>query len=441
MGGGLLQLIASTESPQDVYLTGNPEITFFKTVFRRHTNFAMESIQLNWQGSNSLNGRVSCIIPLLGDLLDQLYLNMTMEVTSSIKNGQEISPIYNPTHTVIDTVTLNIGGTQIDRHTGNWLEIWSQLTQKNNIGAMGNITTNQGTKYQILTKSGANIYYFDESIEPTIIDRDTLSTTVKFDAYVPLQFWFCRNTGLALPLIALRVHEVELVLQINTDCLLENSTDNSGINLLNNTLWGTYIFLDEDERSRFATSSHEYLIEQLSYRDFIINGQSINLNYLNHPVKEIIWTGGINSINGFFTPLPGGYFDDSSLNKYKPNNNISYNILLNNSDRFFPRPLEYFTQQQIYEYHTGTPIQISADSIETGFSIGKSYQNNIAVYSFALKPEDMQPTGTCNFTRIDDCNLVIHNLQDTTDREINVFSTNYNVMRICNGMAGILYSN
>ena len=133
MGGGLLQLIASTESPQDVYLTGNPEITFFKTVFRRHTNFAMESIQLNWQGSNSLNGRVSCIIPLLGDLLDQLYLNMTMEVTSSIKNGQEISPIYNPTHTVIDTVTLNIGGTQIDRHTGNWLEIWSQLTQKNRL--------------------------------------------------------------------------------------------------------------------------------------------------------------------------------------------------------------------------------------------------------------------------------------------------------------------
>ena len=84
---------------------------------------------------------------------------------------------------------------------------------------------------------------------------------------------------------------------------------------------------------------------------------------------------------------------------------------------------------------------MTAESIENGFSIGKSYQNNIAVYSFALKPEDMQPTGSCNFTRIDDCNLVIHNLSDTTERIINVFSTNYNVIRICNGMAGILYSN
>jgi hypothetical protein len=440
MAGGLLQLVASTDSPQDIYLTGNPEITFFKTVYRRHTNFAMESIQLNWQGSGSLNGRVSCIIPKLGDLLDKLYLNMTMEVTSSKIDGV-VSCIYNPTHNVIDTVTINIGGNQIDRHTGSWMEVWSQLTEKNNIGAMGNITTNQGTKFQILTKSGSNVYYFDDSSEPNILNDSVCSTTTKFVAYVPLQFWFCKNTGLALPMIALRVHEVELVLQINTNCLLENSLDNSGVNLLSNILWGTYIFLDNDERQRFATSAHEYLIEQLSYREFSTTGQSLNLNYLNHPVKEIIWTGQVNSVNGFFTPLPGGYYDEFYENKYTPNNNITYNILLNNTSRFTPRPLEYFTQQQIYEFHTGTPVEMSGECINTGFSIGNSYQNIIAVYSFSLKPEDIQPTGSCNFTRIDDSELVINNYPDGSERIFNVYATNYNVMRICNGMAGILYSN
>lgn len=440
MAGGLLQLVASSESTQDVYLTGNPEITFFKVVFRRHTNFATESIELNWQGSDNLNGRVSCIIPLLGDLLDKLYLNMTMRVTSSKKNGI-ISCIYNPTHTVIDTVTLNIGGYEIDRHTGNWLEIYSELTENNNIGAMGDITTNQGTKYQILTKSGSNVYYFDEdSPNPIVIDNNTITTSKKFDAYVPLKFWFCKNTGLALPLISLRVSEIEIILNINKECLLENSINNSGIELLSNTLWGNFVFLDKEERKRFATSAHEYLIDQLNYREIVTSGNSLNLNFLNHPVKEIIWTSNINKVNGYFNQLPGGFYSNNEPDNYFEND-IKYNILLNNSSRFTPRPLEYFTQQQIYEYHTGTPIQLSSECIKTGFSIGNSYQNNIAVYSFALKPEEMQPSGTCNFTRIEDCELVINNYGINIPETYNVFAINYNVFRICNGMGSILYSN
>lgn len=435
-----MQLVASSESTQDVYLTGNPEITFFKVVFRRHTNFATESIELNWQGSNNLNGRVSCIIPLLGDLLDKLHLNMTMNVTSSKKDGN-ITCIYNPTHTVINTVTLNIGGTEIDRHTGNWLEIYSQLTENNNIGAMGDITTNQGTKYQILTKSGANVYYFDEdSPNPNVIDDNTITTTKKFDAYVPLKFWFCKNTGLALPLIALRVSEIELVLDINRDCLLENSTNNSGIELLNNTLWGNFVFLDNEEKRRFATSAHEYLIDQLNYREISTSGNSLNLNFLNHPIKEIIWTGNINTVNGYFSQLPGGFYSNTEPNNYLEND-IRYNILLNNNSRFSPRSLEYFTQQQIYDHHTGTPIQLSSECIDTGFSIGNSYQNNIAVYSFALKPEEMQPSGSCNFSRIDDCELVIHNYVSDNPVTYNVYAINYNVLRICNGMGSILYAN
>ena len=171
------------------------------------------------------------------------------------------------------------------------------------------------------------------------------------------------------------------------------------------------------------------------------------MNYINHPVKEIIWTAGINKKNGYFNILPGANYslDNNIEDPYKyVDTDISYQLLLNNNERFCPRPLEYFTKQQIYDYHTGTPVYKPPFTIlsKTFDNSGNSNQNIIAVYSFALKPEDHQPTGTCNFTRIDNCTLSIIN-GDTLDEnyDYNVFSVNYNILRLKNGMCGILYSN
>ena len=442
MGGGLLQLVADGDNDQDLYLTGNPQITFFKVVYRRHTNFSIESIQQVWLDGNNteLNGRASCIIDKNADLLYKLYLVMKLKCTS-IKSDESITIIYNPSHTIIKSIECIIGGTLIDRQSGSWMEIYSQLTELNSAGYVGNLSERKGTKFQTMSKSGGT-YFCNQTNE----DKHTIT----IDAYVPLRFWFCKHTGLSLPLIALQYHDVTINLEINEKALYNenniNNTDNGSIEILENNLFADYIFLDKEERIRFSQSEHEYLIEQIQYREFD-NGRSfLNLNYINHPVKEIIWTAGINQKNGYFNILPGANYSlNNNLDPYKYiETNISYQLLLNNNERFCPRPLEYFTKQQIYDYHTGTPVYKPPFTIlsKTCDNSGNSNQNIIAVYSFALKPEDHQPTGTCNFTRIDNCTLSIIN-GDTLDEnyEYNVFSVNYNILRLKNGMCGILYSN
>jgi hypothetical protein len=329
------------------------------------------------------------------------------------------------------------------------------------------------------------------------INEDT-NTNTKFDAYVPLRFWFCRNPGLALPLIALQYHEVKVNIELKKD-----ATDNNALCLGNkleyecNRLYADYIYLDTDERRRFAQVSHEYLIEQIQHQKFLNTGGDLNLNF-NHPVKEIIWTGGQNDRTGLFGRLPGGTAnyktDDYYLDKLQ-NNNITYQLILNGQERMSARPLEYYTKQQVYDYHTGTPVG-SGDSytiediscitdneppsisfysnnttqkhdefvkptaietieqdkykqavLQTG--LGQASNDAIAVYSFSLKPEEHQPSGTCNFSRIDSARLVINNAPNVQVGDNNhcccdeydIYAINYNVLRIMSGMGGLAYSN
>ena len=281
MGGGLMQLVAY--GAQDIYLTGNPQITFFKVVYRRHTNFAVEAIEQTFTGSVDFGRKISCIIDRNGDLLHKMYLEIDINVdeqtgSNAVNNkhakGGELSNDCNFAtrlgHAMIKEVSIEIGGQCIDTHYGEWLELWSQLT----------MSCEQLSKHRRL-------------IDGNITNSDCSSVNNSRKLYIPLQFWFNRNPGLALPLIALQYHEVKI------NVILESSAQ-SGFN--NNSfpkiqqicLFCDYIFLDTDERKRFAQISHEYLIEQLQFNNITsVDSEEACVNVelrFNHPCKELIWT-------------------------------------------------------------------------------------------------------------------------------------------------------
>ena len=453
MGGGLMQLVAY--GAQDIYLTGNPQITFFKVVYRRYTNFSMESIQQTWNGfTPTSDGRCTATISRNGDLVYKMYIQIERHTTSASWVG------CNPGANWIKNISVEIGGQTIDKQYGSWLETWAELTEPNEIGAraMVNVSASNSaagdaqastdfcttlqTRFQRMTGYGG--------VAPMVVDPTgiILSRGYQMAAgkhfYVPLQFWFNRNVGLSLPLIALQYHEVNIVLEHQFASVW--GAGGTGYGNPTQSLWADYIYLDTDERRRFAQVSHEYLIEQLQMQTSI--GNTIDLNF-NHPVKELIWTGKweMSAGSGFNQTLgtanvPGmGASSGTTL----------YQIKLNGQDRFAARPLTYFTKLQVQQYHTG-PGGLNVQSAGTNddgklhFAANASYSNqqafndSIAVYSFALNPEEHQPSGTCNFSRIDTAQLVRTGAGDA-NTTYNVYAVNYNVLRIMSGMGGLAYSN
>jgi hypothetical protein len=500
MGGGLMQLVAY--GAQDIYLTGNPQITFFKVVYRRHTNFSMETIEQTINGASTTAGGTGTVtISRNGDLVHKVYVT---SATALIEDGDSI----------VSEVELEIGGQRIDRHYKEWNQIWNELStdESKAIGlkAMKGCVGSSGS-------TGAGM------------------------VQIPLNFWFCRNPGLALPLIALQYHEVKLKFTWGA------GASDVGVADAACKVMCDYIYLDTDERRRFAQVSHEYLIEQLQKQSADTSG-SVKLNF-NHPVKELIWTS--NATNSYDTAQ----------------------LKLNGHDRFSSQEEEYFQLRQPFDYHTAVPRQNlpsaarntppllhGSDNItalsnlaptitltdpndddadtdgqarytsttkilklfsnmaadETGCTAGSvlaivytdnsaaenngtyvgtvattatitdntaaqtitfdaagltrlgdgaalatSAQNDtfvvlgklagsvsaartsqmtkkINVYSFALKPEEHQPSGTCNFSRIDTAKL---DTGSGLEAEDNIYAVNYNVLRIMSGMGGLAYSN
>ena len=377
MGGGLMQLVAY--GAQDIYLTGNPQITFFKVVYRRHTNFSMEAIEQTWNGtepSSSSSGRCTATVSRNGDLVHRMYL----EISGADGTND------NPTSAAITNIELEIGGQKIDKQSGLWMEVWAELTEENPSNTTG-IGGQNGTLFQNMSGMGGVHGNVDE--------------TVRY--FVPLQFWFCRNPGLALPLIALQYHEVKVIME----------HDFSNFNsITDKKLWADYIYLDTDERRRFAQVSHEYLIEQVQ-ESTLTSSLTNELNF-NHPVKELIWCAD-RTTGALITALSN-----------------TYKLKLNGHDRFAARDYRYFTRTQVWQHHTGCGGLKADAELTAGSAI-----DSIAVYSFALKPEEHQPSGTCNFSRIDNAQLI----GTGTQAARNVFAVNYNVLRIMSGMGGLAYSN
>ena len=400
MGGGLLQLVAY--GAQDVYLTGNPQITFFKVVYRRHTNFAIESIQQTFNGSVDYGSRVTSTISRNGDLISRVYLVLKNQ------SGTDLVPYYGLR--VIDNVEVEIGGQKIDKHYAEWMYIWNELS---------------------LPESKKDGYF-------EMVGGAGGSGTGLGTMYVPLEFWFCRNIGLALPLIGLQYHEVKININFQNGPKCIKVGGNAGS--LSASLWVDYIYLDTDERRKFAQSSHEYLIEQLQFTGKESFGMKTKLNF-NHPVKELVWflteENNYTTADWFnFTDTACGVdafanYDAVKLNigqkqSDKKNPIAQAKLVLNGNDRFSVRDGMYFNVVQPYQHHENIP-----------------HNTGINVYSFALKPEEHQPSGTLNMSRIDSASLDLTAATSVTSANynLNVYAINYNVLRILSGMGGIAYSN
>ena len=514
MGGGLMQLVAY--GAQDVYLTGNPQITFWKVTYRRYTNFSMESIEQTFNGQADFGRRVTCTISRNGDLAYRTYLQVTLpEINSS--SAAHARWLDFPGHQLISQVELEIGGQRIDRQYGDWMHIWTQLTLS---------AEQQRGYFKMIGHTTQLTYLTDPSFAAVDGPCGSADTPAQVCAprnalpettlYVPLQFWFCRSPGLALPLIALQYHEVKINLDLRPidECLfavsdLDLTTDAQAKtayaqSLVAASLYVDYVFLDTDERRRMAQNPHEYLIEQLQFTGDESVGSSSNkikLNF-NHPCKELVWVvqpdanvdycssfkGGNplywthgaqafnytdaidalpNSITAFSADAgagqvinTSGLFADGAIDSANAADNavpavqtdtvsdaasfvlaetaldmhcwglnpvVVAKLQLNGQDRFSEREGTYFDQVQPFQSHTRAP--------DTG----------INVYSFALRPEEHQPSGSCNFSRIDNATLqlVLSNatVSGQNTAKVRVYATNYNVLRVMSGMGGLAYSN
>ena len=559
MGGGLMQLVAY--GAQDVYLSGNPQITFFKVVYRRHTNFAVEPIPQTWNGSADFGRTVTCNINRNGDLITNMYLCVELAATSA-SNDVAWGYVSRLGHALIQDVKIEIGGSKIDEHYADWLNVWYELTHE----------TSQERGYAKMIG--------DDAALTTITTDEKLAYTM----YVPLIFWFNRNNGLALPLIALQYHDVRITLIYNSvaNCVNYRGSVAPVITgaMTDSFLVIDYVYLDSEERKRFAQASHEYLIEQLQFTGSeslpsVTNKYRLNFN---HPCKYLIWAphydlfqkpqkwlsyavdgewssaldtfakaltvvtaaglsvagnsvvsaeyenasgpdagslvpltvaDGVNAtltallakvevqwniqsttgttvlgsiatlqdidalfgncivtrnsltvaditilastiLAGLTTATEATKFVNAvsfiAVDPFNYGNNIDGSenpvydakLQLNGHDRFQSRDGNYFNYVQPYQHFTHTP----ADGIN--------------VYSFALKAEDHQPTGSCNFSRIDNATLNVSvgynntsvnstgyttKYLSTGSSVMNIYTVNYNVLRVMSGMAGTAYSN
>ena len=414
MGGGLMQLVAI--GAQDVHLTGEPQISFFKVVYRRHTNFSMESIEQSFNGTAKPGSRVTCTISRNGDLVTNMWLEVTLPKEYSA--GTDHQYVNSVGHALIEYVELEIGGQRIDKHYGEWLEIWSELTLPEE--------KRHGFKEMIGRRDAYN-------------DKSKLESR---ELFIPLQFFFCRNPGLALPLIALQYHEVKLNIKFRDGKKLDTNGDISGKDVKDFDsvkLYVDYVYLDTEERQRFAQMSHEYLIEQLQHTGVeSTKSDQVRLNF-NHPVKELVWAvrrtanaevlefGNVSANLGSYIDANGNVAGDVVDFQFATPADESFELAklqLNGHDRFTERKAAYFRLVQPYQHHTRVP------------------NKHIYCYSFALNPEAHQPSGTCNFSRLDNVTLNLKGLSDKSDEgELLVYAVSNNILRITSGMGGLAYSN
>ena len=427
-----MQLVAY--GAQDIYLTGNPQITFFKVVYRRHTNFAVEAIEQTFNGQADFGKRVTATISRNGDLIQQMYLEVILPAcTGTFTANSSNVWTYGVGNALVKQAEIEIGGQLIDRQYGDWMNIWTELT----------VTAGKRAGYDNMV--GNN--------KPSDAVKQTGG--VQFDTakrlFVPLHFWFNRNPGLALPLIALQYHEVKLNLELRASSELINTSGTTTVTIpaLACKLYVDYVYLDTDERRRFAQVSHEYLIEQVQFTGSESvslssngNNKNVTLNF-NHPVKELVWVHTTVTNTTSLSTTGNRWFNYSGSVDSSTNSFTTALLQLNGHDRFSVRPADYFRKVQNYEHHTRCP------RVSSELDVADSRQQYIYSYSFALSPEEHQPSGTCNFSRIDNAVIQLAYTADSAlgteavieGLNLNVYAINYNVLRIMSGMGGLAYSN
>jgi hypothetical protein len=472
-----MQLVAYGAS--DVYLTGDPKVTFFQTAYKRHTNFAMETVQQTVAGALTSGGLTSVTLSRSGDLVGDMFvvLQPTPSSYSNLTTNNSVADMAWVAERAFSSVEVFIGGQSIDKHYQLWFRLYAEVflddTKKQNYGKLASCP------------SPSN------------------SITSPSYVYLPLMFWFNSNPGLYLPLIALQYHEVRIDFSISPQYARYFGTNPFAV-------WANYVYLDTTERDAFAKKPAEYLIEQVQHVNADPVGSTnentpsvIRMQY-NHPVKELVWcyqnpapssnpnsmwnfSSGVSNVNvtvdpsklagslapfspahvgapALFVPAPFGTALYASSNTVVTSSNIQAGtlvtvqsnvlagnvfwvesgvpiassntvfgqevgplhqakIILNGTDRFVPQYGKYFNQYQPYVYHSGVPYP------------------GIYVYSFALKPEELQPSGTCNFSRIDMAQIAVNLKTGMPSLNQLMFAVNYNILRIQSGLGGVAFAN
>ena len=416
MAGGLMQLVAY--GAQDVYLTGNPEVTFYQAKYKRHTNFAMENIEQTLNGNPGNSGRVSVTVARNGDLVGEMYVQLE-------SNAQTDGVSCWVAERAVSSVELSIGGQRVDKLYQKYWRLYSEL-------------------------------YYDEAKKAQYSKMTTASDSNK--VFLPLLFFFNRNPGLALPLIALQYHEVRVDFDLASDFTTYCNPGTFKV-------YANYIYLDTEERRRFAQKGHEYLIEQTQHTGVdtveTAGTKQIRLSF-NHPVKSLMWcltgtsadslwsfgkavgqadvlelSAGPSSVSttvgdqalpvsaatGAPVVVTAGHANRLAFTEEAQGVMTDFKLVLNGQDRFKAQGGKYFNQVQPYHHFSGSPFP------------------GVYAYSFALKPEEHQPTGTCNFSRIDNAQVSITTAAAANATNLHMFATNYNVLRIQSGMGGLAFSN
>lgn len=434
--GGLLQLVSTGR--QDVYLSGNPQTTFFKQVYRRYTNFAIETQRVPFDTAVEFGKLITTTIPRNGDLIGQMYLEielpeMTLAGPVPARTGiategptdyedadPSVSWVNGIGHAMIEYISIWIGQQEVDRQYGEFLYLWQQLTTPGSKRAGTNHMTGQLDVYNDKAQKGP------------------------LHLFVPLQFWFCRNPGLSLPIIALQATPVKIWIKLRNgnDVLFSNNLENAILNgttpptrltvlppiITEMTLWADYVYLDTEERRRFVSSKHEYLIDQTQQQKRYSVPQNTTITSVpltfNHPMKEMIWV-----VNQDRMLQAHEWFNYGSrmLNEYGiPNIDLIATSLVqfDGYDRFEEQSAQYFRLMQPWQRHTAIPNDF------------------IYVYSWSLAPEAEQPKGSANASRIDSIVLQVRMNPRVQSRPagVTVYATNYNVLRIVAGLGGVLFT-
>jgi len=482
MGIGYFQL--TTISENDKYIVGNPQFTYFKAVYKKHTNFAIENVMLNFTGEtymgekNNFGKKLYTIIPKNADLVHRMYLVIELKNIYNCDNSIEScieDEISVSAFSLIDTIEIRIGDQLIDKHTGEWLHIYHEIfLQKNkNSSLCEMIHTHNNIKGPSTISS----------------QRDGL-------IYIPLIFWFNRNPGLSIPLLALQYSDVKIDIKFTTRNIIRNidSTENSLI--INKVqLLTEFIHLDTEEKTLFASNSHEYLIEQVQYniRNNIPLKKELNDDdyesyqhkfdlILNHPVKEIFWAiqdtkASINSINEQYI-CPTNELSSirrnigNQLFNYWRNldwNNRAHQLIdatigLNGKEIFDPLPANFFMAITKHQYHSGfgyTNLSFNSNEPNKTTSINYNKGSGFYCYSFALTPETYQPSGSLNFSKLDKADLRLRIRRDKynssllvedcseyeesnlvcSQKLLKMYAINYNILRIMSGNGGLAFQN
>lgn len=544
MGGGLLQIVAL--GAQDAYISGNPQITFWKGLYKRHTNFAMEACRINFTGVAKWGNQQSVVVNRYADLMYSTYLEVILPSYDPVQNP---TAVYNNEqfrlgYNLLRYIELEIGGQVIDRLYGEFLFLWDTMTA----------TAEQNVMLQQMLSGAGRPLAFNYAANAlvatngpaTSINKNGLSAGVAIDVgsgitgtggtgstsgqtafpgqviafadpttctqsagnnpgspnviYVPIRFFYTRNPGSALPLVALQYHEVKINIHWHSGQMVSGDYVNipSPANPTSASIYIDYIYLDTDERRRLAQESHQYLIEQVQYNEnkgLSSYKNRIDLTF-NHPVKELIWVVQPTCYRNCKVAIPGTsganvvvpkndigvrYSNVGGSNLYANTNRLTpftydqtavykAHLQFNGTDRFDARYGDYFNKVQAWQHHTGayattyvnygvgttstnTPgnpagYQSSYTTPLQGGATTSNQQLGIYSYSFALKPEEHQPSGTCNFSRLETATLVLTLSGDivinpNTDQtwDVRVYAINYNILNIMSGMSGLLYSN